>query len=82
MIHWLGGRLADRFIARDQAVAPHHDLGSLDWYRALHSARILIEAASIEASHGTTGGHPFATLIPIATSVLSAATGTPVAVRR
>ena len=82
VIHWLGGRLADRFIARYQALAPHHDLGSLDWYRALHSARILIEAASIEASHGTTGGHPFGTLIPVATAVLSAATGTPVAVRR
>ena len=81
VIHWVGGRLARRFIARYRALAPDHDLGSLDWYRALHSARILIEAASIEARHGTAGGHPFGTLIPVATAALSAASGRPVAVR-
>lgn len=82
VIRWVGGRLERRFVARYRALAPRHDLGSLDWYQALHSARILIEAASIEARHGTTGGHPFGTLIPFATAALSAATDTPVVTHR
>lgn len=76
IIHWVGGRLSRRFVHRYRSIAPHHDLGSLDWYRALHGARILIEAASLEAKHGAgAGGHPFGALIPAATTALTAITG-------
>lgn len=77
VIHWVGGRLARRFVNRYRTIAPANDLGALDWYRALHGTRILIEVASLEAKHGPgVGGHPFGTLIPAATKALSAITGT------
>ncbi len=81
VIRWVGGRLAHRFVARYRALAPDHELGSLDWYRALHSSRILVEAATVEAHHGSGGGHPFQALVPAASSALQAITGTPVAVQ-
>ena len=75
-IHWLGGRLAGRFVNRYRTIAPGNDLGAFDWYRALHGTRILIEAASLEAKHGPgAGGHPFGALIPAATKALTAITG-------
>ncbi len=77
VIHWVGGRLSRRFVKRYGTIAPQHDLGNLDWYRALHGARFLIEAASLEANYGPGGGgHPFGALIPAATKALSAITGT------
>lgn len=77
VIRWVGARLAHRFVARYRTIAPHHDLGALDWYRALHGTRILIEAATLEARHGPgAGGHPFGALIPAAMSALSAVGGT------
>ena len=76
IIHWVGGRLSRRFVNRYRTIAPEHDLGNLDWYRALHGARFLIEAASLEAKHGPGGGgHPFGALIPAATKALTAVTG-------
>ena len=76
VIHWVGGRLSRRFVNRYRTIAPQHDLGNLDWYRALHGARFLIEAASLEAKHGPgSGGHPFGALIPAATRALTAITG-------
>ena len=73
VIGWVGARLAHRFVARYRALAPDHDLGALDWYRALHGARILVEAATLDARHGPgAGGHPFQTLIPAAWSALHA----------
>jgi aminoglycoside phosphotransferase (APT) family kinase protein len=75
VVGWVGARLAHRFIARYRALAPHHDLGSLDWYRGLHGARILIEAATIEACLGSSGAHPFTALVPAATAALAGATG-------
>ena len=51
----------------------------LDWYRALHGSRILVEAATLEARHGPGVGHPFQALVPAASSALRAITGTPVA---
>ena len=77
VIHWVGGRLSRRFVNRYRTTAPQHDLGNLDWYRALHGARFLIEAASLEAKRGPGGGgHPFGALIPAATKAVTAVTGT------
>jgi aminoglycoside phosphotransferase (APT) family kinase protein len=77
VIRWVGGRLARRFVARYRAIAPDHDLRALDWYRALHGTRILLEAATLEARHGPgAGGHPFGALMPAAASALHAVTGT------
>ena len=75
IIGWVGARLASRFVARYRTAAPDHDLASLDWYRALHSARILIEAATIEARPGTNGPHPFQALVPAAETALTSVTG-------
>ncbi len=49
VIRLVGARIARAFMARYLALSPPVDLGSLDQYRALHGARILIEAASQEA---------------------------------
>lgn len=82
VIRLVGARLARRFVARYRTIAPGHDLGALDWYRALHGTRILIEAASIEARDGpAAGGHPFGALVPAATSAVATFTGTEIAMR-
>jgi aminoglycoside phosphotransferase (APT) family kinase protein len=79
VIRSVGARMARAFIARYRALCPHSDLGTLDWYRALHGARILIDAASQEACHGPgVGRHPFASLVPAATAAVNAATGSPI----
>ena len=76
VINWVGGRLARRFVNRYRALAPGHDLGALDWYRALNGTRMLLEVASLEAKHGPgVGGHPYGALIPAATKALTAVTG-------
>lgn len=77
VIRRVGARLARRFEARYRALAPDHDLTHLDWYRALHGTRILVEAAGIEARDGADGGHPFGALIPAATAALTAVTRGP-----
>jgi aminoglycoside phosphotransferase (APT) family kinase protein len=80
VIRWVGARLARRFVARYQTIAPHVDLGALDWYRALHGTRILIEAAMLDArDEPGAGSHPFGALIPAATSALNAVTRVPIA---
>ena len=81
VVEWVGGRLSHRFVARYGALAPQVDLGALDWYQALHGARMLIEAASIEARHGPNAGHPFGALIPAASTAPNAIPGVPVIVR-
>jgi aminoglycoside phosphotransferase (APT) family kinase protein len=82
VIRWIGVHLARRFVARYRAVAPHHDLGMLAWYRGLHGLRILLEAASLENAEGSVpGGHPFTALAPAAASTLSAVTGLPIQTR-
>ncbi len=75
VIRRVGARVARRFEARYRALAPGHDLAHLDWYRALHGTRILLEAAGIEARDGAGGDHPFGVLIPAATAALTAVTG-------
>ena len=82
VIGWVGARLARRFVAKYSTLAPDHDLGALDWYRALHGARILLEAAALEARGGSGAGHPFYALVPAAGSALQTVTGTLVVVQR
>jgi aminoglycoside phosphotransferase (APT) family kinase protein len=79
--NWVGTRRARRFVARYQSIAPGHELGAMDWYRALHGTRILIEAAGIEARNEPCGAHPFGALVPAASSTATAFTRTPIAMR-
>ena len=75
VVRWAGAALARRFVARYRALAPDQDLSSLDWYRALHGTRILIEVASMEASKDRdAAGHPFASMIPVANKAIRLAT--------
>lgn len=69
-----GALLSRRFISRYRTLRPDTDLDSLDWYRALHSARLLIEAETIATRPGNAAAnHPFAALTPIARATLAAA---------
>jgi aminoglycoside phosphotransferase (APT) family kinase protein len=78
VIRRVGAALARRFEAQYRASA-EKDLGGLEWYRALHGIRVLVEAASLEARHGPgAGGHPFGALTPVAASTVTATTGVPV----
>jgi len=79
VIRWVGTRLARRFVDRYRTIAPGRDLGALDWYRALHGIRILIEAASMEARNEPGGAHPFGALVSAASSTVTQFTGTPIA---
>jgi aminoglycoside phosphotransferase (APT) family kinase protein len=79
VIRSLGAGMASSFIARYRALCPQSDLGTLDWYRALHGVRILIEVASQEAQHGPgVSRHPFASLVPAATAAVYAAIRSPI----
>lgn len=74
-----GRSLARRFVARYASANPHVPLDRLDWFRALHSARVLVEAASWRAVHGRDGAaHPFVSIAPVAAAHLSATTKVPV----
>ncbi|MBF6557936.1 MAG: phosphotransferase [Acidimicrobiales bacterium] len=80
VIAWVGARLARRFVARYLAITPQCDLRALDWYRALHGVRILVEVASLEGRRGPgSGGHPFEALVPAAGSAVRAVTGESIA---
>ena len=81
VIRRVGARLAHRFVSRYRAVALTATSRALDWYRALHGTRILIEAASLEARPGGSEGHPFGALRSVATSALHTATGETIAVQ-
>jgi aminoglycoside phosphotransferase (APT) family kinase protein len=71
-----GKLLARRFVARYSAANPHASLNALDWYRALHSARVLIDVTQLRAEHGPEArGHPWRLIAPAAASNLSTATG-------
>jgi aminoglycoside phosphotransferase (APT) family kinase protein len=77
----VGSAIARRFQARYRRANPAARLDDLEWYRALHGVRILIEDASLSARHGEgAGGHPFRSLAPAATSAVNAATGACLAV--
>jgi aminoglycoside phosphotransferase (APT) family kinase protein len=75
-----GGLLARLFLKGYRRANPAADLSNLDWYRALHGARVLIELARIEDEFGPGGaGHPFAAMVGPATAAVDAATGTTLA---
>lgn len=71
-----GRLLARRFVAAYASANPDIDLGLLSWFRALHCARVFVEAERLRAEHGPAGGgHPFAALAPVAARHLAAASG-------
>lgn len=73
----VGRVLSRRFIATYRTMAPDQGLAALDWYQALHGARILIDGASQEARHGSDpAGHPFGALKPAAEAAVRSITGT------
>ncbi len=73
----LAGRvLARRFVRAYRAADPTASLEHLDWYRALHRIRVLLERASLRLRHGDERmGHPFELLAPVAARDLTSATG-------
>jgi aminoglycoside phosphotransferase (APT) family kinase protein len=78
VIRRVGARMAARFVARYRTLVPDHDLTPLDWYRALHGARILVEAATLDARGlPEVGRHPFQVLVPVGTATLGGFTGSP-----
>lgn len=75
-----GRLLARRFITAYSRANPGLSLDSLSWFRALHSARVVIECTNRRAQHGPGGGgHPFAFVEPAAAAHLTAATGVEIA---
>jgi aminoglycoside phosphotransferase (APT) family kinase protein len=71
-----GRLLARRFITAYTRANPSVSLDNLSWFRALHSARVVIECTNHRAQHGPGGGgHPFAFVAPAAAAHLTAATG-------
>jgi aminoglycoside phosphotransferase (APT) family kinase protein len=75
-----GRLLARRFLVSYARANPHVALEQLAWFRALHSARVLVEVANPRAAHGPGGaGHPFFSLAPAAASHLSLTARVPVA---
>lgn len=71
-----GRALARRFLGAYVRANPAVPLAPLGWYRALHSARVLVETARLRAEHGpNVGGHPFALVAPAAEVNLAATTG-------
>ena len=71
-----GRVLARRFVTAYQRANPSVSLAELDWFRALHSARVLIEDTQLRAEHGPGGGgHPLHLVAPAAAHHLAAATG-------
>jgi len=71
-----GRLLARRFISAYTRANPAVALDRLEWFRALHSARVLIEVTTRRTTHGPdAGGHPLATVAPAAARNLAATTG-------
>lgn len=71
-----GRLLARRFVASYTKANPEVSLAGLDWYRALHSARLLVDVTNMRAEQGPgAGGHPWTAVAPAAARHLSAVTG-------
>jgi aminoglycoside phosphotransferase (APT) family kinase protein len=69
-----GRGLAGRFVARYRAANPDADLTDLDWYAAMHSARVLIDLAAWRlAGDPQAETHPWRLVAPGAAAVLEAA---------
>ena len=72
----VGNVLARRFVAAYQIATPGTSLADLGWFRAMHSARVLVNDTRLRAEHGPdAGGHPLRLVAPAAARHLSAATG-------
>jgi aminoglycoside phosphotransferase (APT) family kinase protein len=63
--------ISRRFLRRYRAFSPDAALDELDWYTALHCARILVDAGA----PGSPDAHPLQSLMPVAARRLGAATG-------
>jgi aminoglycoside phosphotransferase (APT) family kinase protein len=70
-----GRMLARRFVTRYASANPNVSLKPLDWYRAMHSARVLIDVTRQRAEHGPDAGGPLRLIAPAAVNHLSTATG-------
>jgi aminoglycoside phosphotransferase (APT) family kinase protein len=71
----IGRLLARRFVAAYATANPGTEMANLGWYRALHSARVLLEVTNRRVAHGPgAGGHPFTLVAPAAAANLAAAT--------
>ena len=76
MVGYAGRRLAKRFVRAYRRASPHHDLTNIEWYCALHGARMLLEVASMTAEDSERAAqHPFNALAPASTAAIFAMTG-------
>lgn len=70
-----GRLLARRFVTAYRRANPTVSLDALEWFRALHSARVLVNDTELRAVHGPdAGGNPLHLLVPAAARHLAAAT--------
>ena len=75
-VRFAGRLLARRFIAAYARANPDVSLANVGWFRALHSARVIVDVTALRARHGPdAGGHPWRFMAPIAATSLAAATG-------
>lgn len=71
-----GSVLAKRFISRYRGANPSADLSRLDWYKALHASRVLVDLATWRHDGDPQAEtHPWRLVAPGAADVLSDATG-------
>lgn len=71
-----GSVLAKRFVSRYRAANPAADLSRLDWYKALHAARVLVDLAAWRRDGDPQAEtHPWRLVAPGAADVLGDATG-------
>lgn len=76
VINAAAGRIARRFLRHYQHANPGTDIADLDWYRALHAARILVDVTTwTHAGDARAHTHPWHLLAPAATRTLQDATG-------
>jgi aminoglycoside phosphotransferase (APT) family kinase protein len=71
-----GKVLARRFVTAYQRANPNVSLAELEWFRALHSARVLVTDTQLRAEHGPdAGGHPLRLVAHAAARNITSATG-------
>lgn len=74
-IRGIGRLTARRFLKHYRRANPTADLSNLEWCRALHTARVLLEVARNEPGAPGRTDHPFRVIVAPAGAVLEAATG-------
>ncbi len=76
VVRTAGKVLARRFVTAYQRANASTSLAELQWFRALHSARVLINDTQLRAEHGPdAGGHPLRLVAPAAAHHLATTTG-------